>query len=281
MNKKLLTKNGFIVLIIVGLITLVTLTIIAGGVFVYNVDREMMLKMEQKQMIQPTIFYSRAATWKIGDVFPIKDIEVVLKKQLRERSEEQRLFAGDYNILKGQICNPYLENLASVVETDFCLRVFWEKGSHPIFKEPWLETLWLDQEFRIKGVFKGDPSIASDQFVLMPQVIAQYLGGDPILREERSLPDIPVACLNAIMAIEDAKFLEHKGVSPLGILRAVIVNLVKGRKAQGGSTLTQQLIKNYFLTPEKTMKRKALEFVMALLIEAHLYQYYSKIHVPR
>ncbi len=269
MLKNLKNKEGFLILFAMGFLGLVTLTIIAGSVFVYKVDQEMLSKMQQKQMIQPTIFYSRAATWKTGDLFPLDEIKDVLNKQLRMRSGEQRLFAGDFSIYQGPSCISFLVTGNEIAETDLCLRVFWDKGAHPLFKEPWVETLWLDASLHIKGIFKGEPSEASDQFVVLPQVIAQYLGGEPILRDEHTLPDFPVACLNAIIAIEDAKFLEHKGVSPLGILRAVVVNLLKGRKAQGGSTLTQQLIKNYFLTPEKTLKRKALEFIMALLIESH------------
>ncbi len=262
-------KAGFIVLLTVVIMATVTLAIIAGGVFVYKVDQEMMLKMQQKQLIRPTIFYSRATTWKKGDSFPLDDVKVVLDRQLRSRSADQRLFAGDFGLYQGSSCNGLFSSENPVLDSDLCLRVFWSQNPHPLFKEPWIETLWLDSSMQIKGIFKGESSDSTDTFTIQPQVIAQYLGGEPILRDERSLPDFPVSCLNAIIAIEDAKFLEHKGVSPIGILRAIIVNLVKGRKAQGGSTLTQQLIKNYFLTPEKTLKRKALEFVMALLIESH------------
>lgn len=269
MLKRLNNKKGFFILFALGFLGLVTLTIIGGSIFVYKIDQEMLSKMQQKQMIQPTLFYSRAATWKTGDTFPLEEIKGILNKQLRIRGNEQRLFAGDFALINGSTCVNFLVTEDEVAESDSCLRIFWDKGSHPLFKEPWVETLWLDSSSRIKGIFKGEPSEAAEQFVVLPQVIAQYLGGEPILRDEHSLPDFPVSCLNAIIAIEDAKFLEHRGVSPVGIVRAVVVNLLKGRKAQGGSTLTQQLIKNYFLTPEKTLKRKALEFVMALLIESH------------
>lgn len=269
MLKRFKNKKGFILIIGLSLLLAVTLTIILGGLFVYKVDQEMLQKMQQKQMIQPTVFYSRAETWKIGDIFPIEDIKFALQKHLRPRSNEQRLFAGDLTSSVGPGCAGLLPPNTEIVPTDICLRIFWDKGNHPLFKEPFVETVWVDEFSHIKGIFNGETSIAVSEFAVQPQVVAQYLGGNPILREEHRLPEFPVACLNAIIAIEDAKFLEHKGVSFLGILRAVAVNLIKGRKAQGGSTLTQQLIKNYFLTPEKTLKRKALEFIMALLIESH------------
>jgi penicillin-binding protein 1A len=71
----------------------------------------------------------------------------------------------------------------------------------------------------------------------------------------------------AVMAIEDRKFYEHPGIDPRGILRAAVANLRAGRIAQGGSTLTQQLAKNLFLTPERSIERKLKEMVLALLLE--------------
>lgn len=248
---------------------MVTLIIIGAGFFVYKIDQEMLGKMQQKQLLEPTIFYSKVGVWKEGDLFPLNELRDVLAKNLRLRGSEQRLFPGDYVFLNGKSCESSVSNEVEVFETDSCLKIYWDKRAHPLFKEPWIETVWLDAGATIKGIFQGEPAQTADQFLIAPQVVAQYLGGEPILREQHALPDFPVACLNSIIAIEDAQFLEHRGVSPIGILRAVVVNLAKGRKAQGGSTLTQQLIKNYFLTPEKTLKRKMLEFVMALLIEHH------------
>ncbi|MEY4615687.1 MAG: hypothetical protein RJB66_647 [Pseudomonadota bacterium] len=263
-------KRGFVIFAVLGFLILVTLIIIAGGLFVYKVDQDMLLKMQQKQLLQPTIFYSHIGHWKVGDTIPIEALREQLAKSLRSRTAQQSLFPGDFAFLEGAQCSAYLPEGHEIIEGDHCLRVVWDKGEHPLFRQPWVETLWIDSSNLIKGIFDGEPSQARSHFIVAPQVVAQYLGGEPILREEHGLPEIPVSCLNAIIAIEDAKFLEHRGVSPIGIMRAVFVNLVEGRKAQGGSTLTQQLIKNYFLTPEKTIKRKALEFVMALLIEHHL-----------
>lgn len=270
MSHQLSKKKGFVIFAILGVLVLVTLIIIAGGLYVYNVDQDMLSKMQQKQLLQPTIFYSHTGNWKIGDVIPFEDLRNQLDKNLRVRDSQQSLFPGDFVILDGPQCQKFLPEAVEVAEGDRCLRVVWDKGEHPQFQQPWVETLWFDSSKVIKGIYDGEPSLPREHFTIAPQVVAQYLGGEPILREDHALPEIPVACLNALIAIEDAKFLEHRGVSPIGILRAIFVNLVEGRKAQGGSTLTQQLIKNYFLTPEKTLKRKALEFIMALLIEHHL-----------
>lgn len=86
--------------------------------------------------------------------------------------------------------------------------------------------------------------------------------------KKKKLRIFQVQCLNAVIAIEDNDFLNHSGVSYTGTLRAFIKNIVKMRKAQGGSTITQQLVKNYFLTPEKTLTRKAKELYMATKLES-------------
>ena len=91
-------------------------------------------------------------------------------------------------------------------------------------------------------------------------------------RELLTLDQIPGGLVTALIAIEDRNFFSHWGVSPIGILRAAIANIVQGRVVQGGSTLTQQLVKNYYLTAERTISRKVVELVMAVLLEMH----YSK-----
>ncbi len=80
--------------------------------------------------------------------------------------------------------------------------------------------------------------------------------------------DIPIYIKNATVAIEDENFYQHKGISIIGITRALITNLKKGKiKGQGGSTITQQLVKNTFLTPEKTFTRKIKEAFLAFKFE--------------
>ncbi|MCK6556732.1 PBP1A family penicillin-binding protein [Candidatus Binatia bacterium] len=88
--------------------------------------------------------------------------------------------------------------------------------------------------------------------------------------EERhvvTLDAVPPLLLRAIVAVEDQRFFSHPGVDPIGIARALVVNLRSGSTVQGGSTLTQQLIKNFFLSEERTLQRKAREAAMALIVE--------------
>ncbi|MDE2446484.1 MAG: penicillin-binding protein 1A [Alphaproteobacteria bacterium] len=82
------------------------------------------------------------------------------------------------------------------------------------------------------------------------------------------IADLPDYVPNAVIAIEDRRFRSHFGIDPLGLGRAMLRNVLAGRMVQGGSTLTQQLAKNLFLTQEKTATRKAQEAVLALWLES-------------
>jgi len=87
-------------------------------------------------------------------------------------------------------------------------------------------------------------------------------GGEAVGLNEMS-PYIP----QAVMAIEDRRFYSHFGVDPVGLARAMATNLMHGRFTQGGSTLTQQLAKNLFLKPDRTLERKVQEVLLALWLE--------------
>ncbi len=97
----------------------------------------------------------------------------------------------------------------------------------------------------------------------------------PALKEDRiliKLDQAPKPLVNALLAVEDRDFYDHFGISPKGILRAAWANIRAGGLVQGGSTLTQQLVKNFYLNSERTLVRKLNEVIMALILEAR----YSK-----
>ena len=78
-------------------------------------------------------------------------------------------------------------------------------------------------------------------------------------RQHVALKELPTHLPQAFIAIEDRRFYSHFGVDPIGIARAVVANILHRGVSQGGSTLTQQLAKNLFLTPERTLQRKIQE----------------------
>ena len=89
-------------------------------------------------------------------------------------------------------------------------------------------------------------------------------------REPIKLEEIPQPVIDAILAVEDADFYDHDGVNPRGTLRALVENVNAGGITQGGSTITQQLVKISLLTPEQTFSRKATEAFYALRLERQL-----------
>lgn len=101
------------------------------------------------------------------------------------------------------------------------------------------------------------------------------------------LESIPQMVINAFLAVEDADFYNHKGINPKAILRAAIANFSSGDKTQGGSTITQQVVKSFLLTPEKSYVRKIKEMILAVRIERNLskeeilYLYLNQIYLGR
>jgi penicillin-binding protein 1B len=109
------------------------------------------------------------------------------------------------------------------------------------------------------------------QAVAIARLDPVHIGGIyPAHNEDRILvraSEVPKLLVASLLAVEDKDFPEHFGISFRGILRAMWVNVRSGSLEQGGSTLTQQLVKNFFLTRERTLSRKALEAMMAISLE--------------
>ncbi|OIP34170.1 MAG: hypothetical protein AUK27_08270 [Deltaproteobacteria bacterium CG2_30_66_27] len=106
-----------------------------------------------------------------------------------------------------------------------------------------------------------------DSIHLEPEEIGRILG--PKMESRRIIPlsAIPTSLQQAVLAAEDARFYSHHGIDAVGVARALVINLREGRFAQGGSTITQQLAKNFFLSPKKTIGRKLREAELALALE--------------
>ena len=115
--------------------------------------------------------------------------------------------------------------------------------------------------------FLGTPWKRVKRVEIEPQLLAQSLGGELALQEHRPLGHMPTDCLNAVISIEDNHFLKHRGVHWKALFRATLSNFKALRWKQGGSTITQQMVKNYFLHPKKTLSRKFKEMVISFFLE--------------
>ena len=118
------------------------------------------------------------------------------------------------------------------------------------------------------------PSVENLKTVELQQPMQIYTADGKLIGEvgeQRRIPvkleNVPQRLQDAFLATEDSRFYEHHGLDPVGIARAIFVAVNNGGASQGASTITQQLARNFFLTPEKTIIRKAREAVLAIEIE--------------
>jgi penicillin-binding protein 1B len=148
------------------------------------------------------------------------------------------------------------------------LRVHLRAFEHPTRPEADRDiAIWLrgNAISDIREIPSGD-SVGA--VLLEPEPVGAYYGPVREQRELVRLAEVPQHLVDAVLAVEDQRFATHSGIDFRRIAGAMLANLRAGRVQQGGSTLTQQLVKNFFLTPERTLRRKLREACMALIVEA-------------
>lgn len=155
---------------------------------------------------------------------------------------------GEYRVAPAEI-DIYLHEF-----TDFHLR-------------PVPARLMLDQGrvARVLSIQTGDELFPA---YLEPQLISGLRGASRQVREWVSYDDLSPRFLDILLAIEDRRFFSHPGIDPIAVGRAVWTNVTRGTVIQGGSTITQQLAKNLFYSPQRTVGRKLKESIAALVLEA-------------
>ena len=247
-------KVSLIKLLLLGMMTLFIIALVLA---LYT-DQSIRSQVKEKRFLAPTKYYSSPQKFFVGQVYSKESFE----KHFNDHHYRQRDFGspmspGDFAFGDQKQCESIIETKNDLY---YCLTFRSRLGGQLYF-------LVLNEWDQLNGIYSGDQLTP----VLFAEgeagIFAQYLGTKPTLQIHTPLGEIPRYCLEAVLAIEDPYFLEHRGVSFRGILRAVIANLQKARFSQGGSTITQQLVKNYFLTPEKTITRKLKEILISLIFE--------------
>jgi penicillin-binding protein 1B len=198
---------------------------------------------------QPSRLYAQPAELEAGKAYPP---ELILKELLgegyrEEENEAAALAPGRFRIAHGVLS----VHLRSFFLPD------GRKGGGLLeirFQGPRVMRLWLN----------GQPRQAA---VLEPPLLASYYGPDQLERRPVAVDDVAEDLVAAVVASEDESFFTHSGVAPSSILRALWVNLRGGQVRQGGSTLTQQVVKNIYLTQERKLARKVEEAVLAVMLE--------------
>jgi penicillin-binding protein 1B len=128
--------------------------------------------------------------------------------------------------------------------------------------------LTFDRDGRIAEI-TGD-GVTLDRFALEPEALTNDARMKEGARRPLAFKEIPTVLVQAITSIEDRRFFDHHGLDVWGVARALLRNAGDERIGQGGSTITQQLVKNTYLTPERTLRRKYAEAMLAFTIERRL-----------
>ncbi|MEO2237513.1 MAG: transglycosylase domain-containing protein, partial [Candidatus Poseidoniia archaeon] len=167
------------------------------------------------------------------------------------------------------------------------VRVHLRAFEHPTRPEPARDIVMRVSQGSVEEMRELPRGREVGAVLLEPEQVGAFYGSSREQRDLVRLEDVPQHLVDAILAVEDRRFESHVGIDPKRIAGALVANLRAGGIAQGGSTLTQQLVKNFFLTPERTLRRKLTEAVMALLVEARydkpaiLQAYLNEIYLGR
>ncbi|MFL6247683.1 MAG: PBP1A family penicillin-binding protein [Thermoanaerobaculia bacterium] len=167
---------------------------------------------------------------------------------------------------------PRLTQPGDYVRGDAGIDIYTRAFTHPTGEYPAEQIRVVISKSQIDSVVSLREARPLERAALEPELLTSVLSEQLENRSPVTLQQIPQHLQDAVVAAEDSRFWHHPGVDPLGILRAIFVNVKSKGVSEGASTLTQQLVKNYFLTSERTYKRKVMEAFMAVILDAR----YSK-----
>ena len=224
-------------------------TLGAGAVWVVRLDTTVRHQFEGTRWSLPAHVYSRPRQLHQG--LPLNP--AVLERELTVRGYRKDASArspGTFRLGKSQ-ATVYLRGFNGMQGRVLPIR------AQVVFAHGRIVTLTADNGQQL------------DEALLEPIRLGSIL---PLRHEDRApvaLHQVPGLLLQGLLVMEDRRFMDHHGIDPLGVMRALLQNLRSGRVVAGGSTLTQQLVKNLYLEPSRTLRRKATEAVMALLLEWH------------
>jgi penicillin-binding protein 1B len=214
----------------------------------------------------------------------IFDGTIATKLGARYRLAETRIYSAPTVLRPGKILSlPELESrvrrLGYQEEKAGTGQSFYQlgKANHVVLYND--GSVPFDTNRKVEIVFSGK-TISSltdlanraeiQQFSLKPELLSNAIDKNREKRRFVSYQDIPKVLVDAVLAAEDRRFFSHSGIDPIRIIKALFVDIREGDTAQGASTLTQQFVKNYFLTPERTWRRKFADAYMSILLEKRL-----------
>ncbi len=240
-------------------------SILVGTVFLYrSITKELDEKFYVAIDSVPTRVYSSVFWIKPGVGFSIEELRYRLKeREYREVAQPAAPGQFHLDLSAGEEANISIYT-NSFAYPDSAREMFFSSsgalGEHPSL----VKINWKQGEVKkITDASGHDVGLIA----LEPVLVAQLNSNSTESRKTIALAQMPNTLLEAIVLVEDQRFLEHSGIDPRGIMRSIWVNLRAGSYQQGASTITQQLIKNIYLNRNRTLSRKGMEIVMALLLE--------------
>jgi penicillin-binding protein 1B len=182
--------------------------------------------------------------------------------QLSEANLKSELVAARYLELEGT------PSPGSFAHSGAIYRLHTRQFQFADGKQPPLKINFELSKGLLKGLqVDGAPLSGTQAVRIDPARIASFYGQDETERMPLKLEQMPTLLVAGVQAVEDRKFARHAGFDPLGFARAMLSNILAGRMVQGGSTITQQLVKNELLSRARTAERKLKEIILAILIE--------------
>ncbi len=236
---------------LVALLVITSSGLVFGAWYLKRLEDTVTEKFEGRKWVFPSKIYSDSFLLYVGISIRLDDLAEKLRRLGYFESLAEPRIKGEYRIAKS-------DNLIEIYLHDFDFPT--ERFSGVPVRVSFQGTVVT----RIENMATGKEMFSLE---LDPELMTGLY--ERIWQERKvvKLTDVPPLVVRSILAVEDERFYSHHGIDPIGILRAMWVNLRSMSFQQGGSTLTQQLMKNFFLTDERTISRKIPEAVMALIAE--------------
>lgn len=230
------------------LIFLIALVVTSIGLYVYF-SRKVEERFSGRLWSIPSYIFSDSIIIYPGQKLDAEKFVKMLEMRLYRPADRAFKAPGEYLLRKDEV------------------EVWFRQFNFPGKELPGGRVLFRFSKGMLKEIVSADGKSRA-YYELEPAELARLYGSEKECRILVSISTVPSHLKNAVIAIEDRRFYSHGGVDVIGILRALWADIKAGKVVQGGSTITQQLVKNYFLEPERSLKRKLQEALISLVIEA-------------
>ncbi len=225
--------------------------VLAGGLYALSIDKDLRMRFEGNGWKLPSHVFSDSLTVIPGDLLTTTGLPDCLRRLNYQEVAATPDRAGQYHRGKAS------------------LEVFLRRFDYPGETRPARLVKMLLGGDAVTKIFDANTGAELFMLEVEPELIGRFFG--QVQEERQVIPyeAIPKSLVWSVVAVEDAAFFRHHGINFKGILRAFLKGIVRLGFKEGGSSVTQQLVKNVYLSPARTITRKMREAVMAVVLEMH------------